>query len=73
MLTDLRDGFHTYVNWPYVETMRGWEHLPVRRVPGRLEPWYRSALVRIELVMEAAVELGCVSGNIFLDDEAATT
>ena len=73
VLTDLRDGFHTYVNWPYVEAMRGWEHLPVRRVPGRLEPWYRSALVRIELVTEAKVELGCVPGNIFLDDEAATT
>lgn len=72
-LTDVRDGFHTYVNWPYVETMRGWEHLPVRRVPGRFEPWYRSALVRIELVTEARVELGRVTGDIFLDDEAATT
>ncbi len=72
-ITDLRDAFHAYVNWPYVETMRGWEHLPVRRVPGRLEPWYRSALLRIELVTEATVDLGPVEGNIFLDDEAATT
>ncbi|QAA76853.1 MAG: hypothetical protein BIP78_1087 [Candidatus Bipolaricaulis sibiricus] len=72
-ITDLRDGFHAYVNWPYVETMRGWEHLPVRRVPGRLEPWYRSALVRVELVTEATVDLGTIDGNIFLDDEAATT
>ncbi|MFH1609582.1 MAG: bis-aminopropyl spermidine synthase family protein [Candidatus Bipolaricaulota bacterium] len=73
VLTDLRDGFHSYVNWPYVETMRAWEHLPVRRIPGRFEPWYRSALVRIELVTEAKVNLERLEGNIFLDDEAATT
>ncbi len=73
VITDLRDGFHAYVNWPYVETMRGWEHLPVRRVPGRREPWYRSALVRVELVTEAGVDLGVVEGDIFLDDEASTT
>lgn len=73
VLADLRDAFHSYVNWPYVETMRGWEHLPVQRVPGRFEPWYRSALLRIELVTEARVDLGSVEGNIFLDDEAATT
>jgi len=73
VITDLRDGFHAYVNWPYVETMRGWEHLPVRRVPGRFEPWYRSALVRIELVTEAQPDLAPIEGNIFLDDEAATT
>jgi len=73
VVTDLRDGFHSYVNWPYVEQMRGWEHLPVRRTPGRLEPWYRSALVRVELVTEAQVDLGLIEGDIFLDDEAATT
>lgn len=73
VLTDLRDRFHMYVNWPYVETMRGWEHLPVRRVPGRLEPWYRSALVRLELVTQAEIDIGPASENIFLDEEAATT
>ncbi|MBC7220136.1 bis-aminopropyl spermidine synthase family protein [Candidatus Bipolaricaulota bacterium] len=73
VITDLRDGFHAYVNWPYVETMRAWARLPVRRVPGRLEPWYRSALLRIELVTEAEVNVGPVVGDIFVDDEAATT
>lgn len=73
VITDLRDGFHAYVNWPYVETMRAWERLPVRRVPGGLEPWYRSALLRIELVTEAEVDVGPVEGDIFVDDEAATT
>lgn len=73
VLTELRDRFHSYVNWPYVETMRAWAHLPVRRVPGRLEPWYRSALVRVELVTPATVELGRVEGEIFVDDEAGTT
>lgn len=73
VLTELRDRFHSYVNWPYVETMRAWESLPVRRVPGRLEPWYRSALARIELVTPPDVDLGPVEGDIFLDDEAGTT
>jgi len=72
VITDLHDRFHSYVNWPYVEMMRAWERLPVRRAPGRLEPWYRSALLRIELVAEAEVELGPVAGDIFIDHEAAT-
>ncbi|MCX7750686.1 MAG: bis-aminopropyl spermidine synthase family protein [Candidatus Bipolaricaulota bacterium] len=73
VLTELRDGFHRYANWPYVETMRSWPHLPVKRRPGPREPWYRSALLRIELVSEAAVDLGPVEGDIFEDDEAGTT
>jgi hypothetical protein len=72
-ITDLRDDFHDYVNWPYIETMRSWEHLPVKRVPGREEPWYRSALIRIELVEPARVENAPLSGDIFTDPEAATT
>ena len=73
VLTDLRDDFHDYVNWPYIETMPSWEHLPVRRVPGRDEPWYRSALIRVELVEPPAVENVRLSGDIFTDPEAATT
>ncbi len=73
VLTELRDAFHRYANWPYVETMRSWPHLPVKRRPGLLEPWYRSALLRIELVTAAAVDLGPVEGDIFEDDEAGTT
>ena len=73
VLTELRDRFHSYVNWPYVETMRAWGSLPVRRVPGRLEPWYRSAFLRIELVAPAAVDLSPVEGDIFVDEEAGTT
>ena len=73
VLTDLRDDFHDYVNWPYIETMRSWEHLPVKRVPGRDEPWYRSALIRIELVEAPVVENVRLEGDIFTDPEAATT
>lgn len=72
-ITDLYPNFHEYVNWPYIETMRAWAHLPVRRVPGRFEPWYRSALIRIELVEEPKVENVRYSGDIFTDAEAATT
>lgn len=73
VLTDLRDDFHDYVNWPYIETMRSWEHLPVKRMPGRNEPWYRSALIRVELVEPPALENARLSGDIFTDPEAATT
>lgn len=73
VVTDLFPNFHEYVNWPYIETMRAWPHLPVRRVPGRYEPWYRSALLRIELVEEPRVENVRYSGDIFTDAEAATT
>lgn len=72
-ITDLFPNFHEYVNWPYIETMRAWSYLPVKRVPGKYEPWYRSALIRIELVEEARVENVRYSGDIFTDEEAATT
>ncbi|HDN19583.1 MAG TPA: putative methyltransferase, partial [Candidatus Acetothermia bacterium] len=72
-ITDIRDDFHDYVNWPYIETMRAWGHLPVKRVPGRDEPWYRSALIRIELVEPPRVENVRLEGDIFTDPEAATT
>lgn len=73
VITDLFPNFHEYVNWPYIETMRAWPHLPVKRVPGKFEPWYRSALIRIELVEEPRVENVRYEGDIFTDEEAATT
>ncbi|MBC7221599.1 bis-aminopropyl spermidine synthase family protein [Candidatus Bipolaricaulota bacterium] len=73
VITDLFPNFHEYVNWPYIETMRAWPHLPVKRVPGKFEPWYRSALIRIELVEEGKAENVRYSGDIFTDEEAATT
>jgi len=72
-ITDLIQDFHSYVNWPYLSTMRGWGHLPARRVPGPTETWYRSALVRIELVEVRPVPEDVMVGDIFEDDEAATT
>jgi predicted methyltransferase len=73
VITDLFPNFHEYVNWPYIETMRAWPHLPVKRVPGKHEPWYRSALLRIELGEEPKVENVRYPGDIFTDEEAATT
>ncbi|MGC9530109.1 MAG: bis-aminopropyl spermidine synthase family protein [Candidatus Bipolaricaulaceae bacterium] len=72
-ITDLRDDFHVYVNWPYIQEMRAWDYLPIRRVPGPQERWYRSALVRVELTRPAQVEDRPLSGDIFNDAEAATT
>lgn len=73
VITDLRDDFHTYQNWPYMERMRAWAWLPVQRTPGRDELWYRSALIRIEVVEKPRVPNERLSGDIFEDLEAATT
>lgn len=73
VITDLRDGFHAYVNWPYIDHMRSWPHLPVHRIPGRNEIWYRSALIRIEVLEGPKVEERRYTGDIFSDEEAATT
>ncbi|MCS7172170.1 MAG: bis-aminopropyl spermidine synthase family protein [Armatimonadetes bacterium] len=71
VITDIRDGFNAYDNWDYVETMRAWRWLPVRTRPAHL--WYFSALFRIELLHTPSLENLPVEGNLFDDEEAATT
>lgn len=71
VITDLRDDFSSYVNWGYIETMRSWAWLPTKVVPKRV--WYCSALYRIELLRPPSVENRRLEGNIFEDEEAATT
>lgn len=71
VLTDVRADFNSYVTWGYVESMRAWSWLPVRVRPDR--PWYFSTLYRIELLRSPDVENGRLEGNIFEDEEAATT
>lgn len=71
VLTDIRDGFNVYQNWDYVETMRAWQWLPVRTRPAHL--WYRSALFRIELLSPPKLANRPVRGQLFEDEEAATT
>ena len=73
VIAELRDAFHDYVNWPYIDHMRSWPHLPVHRLPGREEIWYRSALIRIEVVEGPTIEERRYEGDIFADEEAATT
>ncbi|MGY4707664.1 bis-aminopropyl spermidine synthase family protein [Candidatus Bipolaricaulota sp. J31] len=72
-IAELRDAFHDYVNWPYIDHMRSWPHLPVHRIPGKEEIWYRSALIRIEVVEGPHIEERRYEGDIFSDEEAATT
>lgn len=71
VVTDLRDDFSGYVNWGYIETMRSWEWLPTKAVPKSV--WYCSALYRIELLRKPKLENKRLEGNIFEDEEAATT
>ncbi len=71
VLTDIREGFNAYTNWDYVETMRAWQWLPVRTRPSRV--WYYSAFFRIELLRDPAVPNRALEGNLFEDEEAATT
>jgi len=70
VITDIIDDFNAYVNWPYIETMSSWEHLPVKAVPERV--WYRSAQYRLELLEEPKPDTEVYSGDIFFDEETAT-
>ncbi|MCS7265890.1 MAG: bis-aminopropyl spermidine synthase family protein [Armatimonadetes bacterium] len=71
VITDLRDDFSGYVNWGYIEEMRSWDWLPTKVVPKKV--WYCSALFRIELLQKPKVENRRLEGDIFEDEEAATT
>lgn len=71
VITDLRDDFSGYVNWGYIETMRSWKWLPTKVVPKSV--WYCSAFYRIELLRKPQLENRRLEGNIFEDEEAATT
>lgn len=71
VITELRDGFNAYVNWDYVQTMRSWQWLPTKATP--TTPWYTSALYRIELLRVPEVSNEPLEGNIFDDEEVATT
>ncbi len=71
VITDLRDDFSGYVNWGYIEMMRSWDWLPTKVAPQKV--WYCSAFYRIELIREPQVENKRLEGNIFEDEEAATT
>ncbi len=71
VITDIRDRFHQYANWGYVEEMRSWDWLPVKVLPEEI--WYESALYRVELLRKPRVANEKVSGDIFTDEEAATT
>lgn len=71
VITDLRDDFSGYVNWGYMETMRSWTWLPTKVAPQQV--WYYSAFYRIELLRQPQLENRRLEGNIFEDEEAATT
>lgn len=73
VITDLRDDFHAYVNWSYFEKMLAWERLPTKRVPEAQEIWYRSALIRLELLETPRYPEQEFEGDLFDDAEAATT
>ncbi len=73
VITDIIHGFHDYPNWPYIRTMTAWEHLPVKQEPDPASCWYRSDLIRIELLEASAREQSLLEGDIFNDAEAATT
>lgn len=71
VLTELRDEFSAYANWNYIEQMRSWSWLPVQLRPTRT--WYLSAWHRIELLEQPRLRNEAAEGDIFNDEEAATT
>lgn len=71
VITDIIDMFNHYVNWGYIESMRSWDWLPVKVRPKGT--WYKSALYRIEWLEPVELPMRRYDGNIFEDEEAATT
>ena len=72
VLTDIVPNFHTYENWDYAPETRAWRLAPVPTPPA--EPWYRSALFRLETLGPASGEPSEVfDATTFNDEEASTT
>lgn len=71
VITDIIDMFNHYVNWGYIESMRSWSWLPIKVHPKGV--WYKSALYRIEWLEPIELPSIRYDGNIFEDEEAATT
>ncbi|MCS7254194.1 MAG: bis-aminopropyl spermidine synthase family protein [Armatimonadota bacterium] len=71
VITDIVDMFNHYVNWGYIERMRSWCWLPVKVHPKGT--WYKSSLYRIEWLEPIELPKVRYDGNIFEDEEAATT
>lgn len=69
-ITDCLDDFSAYVNWPYWNQMRARRWLKLSAEPTRL--WYRSALIRFELIVAKRYPNEPFAGT-FEDEEAATT
>lgn len=69
VITDIIDDFNVYANWPYIESMRAWEHLPVQVLPKR--EWYKSAHYRIELLEKPGPDTEVFPLDLY-DEETAT-
>lgn len=72
VITDLISDFNEYVNWGYHQDMLAWEIAPCK-----IEPdfnWYRSSLVRVEVLKAGTVVNEDVYDmSIFSDGESSTT
>jgi predicted methyltransferase len=69
VITDIIDDFNVYANWPYMESMRAWEHLPARALPQK--EWYKSAHYRIELLEKPGPDTEVFPVDLY-DEETAT-
>ncbi len=69
VITDIIDDFNVYANWPYIESMRAWKHLPAQ-IPPRKE-WYKSAHYRIELLEKPGLDTEVFPLDLY-DEETAT-
>ena len=69
VITDIIDDFNVYANWPYMESMRAWKHLPVQVLPGK--EWYKSAHYRIELLEKPGPDTEVFPLDLY-DEETAT-
>jgi len=71
VITDIISNFNEYVNWPYATQTRAFKISPVKSIPKN--NWYKSSLIRIELLKRVSWNLKVRKKNIYSDKEASTT
>ncbi|MHA1617410.1 MAG: bis-aminopropyl spermidine synthase family protein [Candidatus Njordarchaeales archaeon] len=70
VITDIVRDFNEYVNWDYIEAMRGWDLAPLKAKPTGY--WFTSSFYRIETLKGFKGFNDPVTGDIYYDEETAS-
>ncbi|MHA1590038.1 MAG: bis-aminopropyl spermidine synthase family protein [Candidatus Njordarchaeales archaeon] len=70
VITDMIRDFNEYVNWGYIEEMRGWDLAPLKARPTGY--WFTSTFYRIETLKGFKGFNEPMPGDIYYDEETAS-